>query len=225
MENTVDRDDTILYKESLQYFGTMLPLVSHEAKNMLAVIKENAGLMDDYLMMAQKGKSLNMERLSSLPASITKQVGRLNALITDVRQTAEGIENDTQDICLVQHARQVSELLSKKAATRSIQFQVCAVAETIPIHTWPVLLRHMMWRCLDYAMRVSQKGQRIEVALEKRAQNVVVLISGIDGLEPGSITGIMPDEQRHTVLAALNAELTINENEKTMMLKIRNHHV
>jgi signal transduction histidine kinase len=225
MEKTVDRDDTILCKETLQYFGTMLPLVSHEAKNILAVIKENAGLMDDYLMMAQNGKPLNVERLSSLPAAITKQVGRLNALITDVRQTAAEIDTDTQSICLIQHARQVSELLSKKAATRSIQLQVCAQEETIPIRTRPVLLRHMIWRCLDYAIRVSQKGQPIELTLEKRAQNGVVLISGIDGLEPGSDTGIMPDEQRQTVLAALNSELTINDNERTMMLKIRNHHV
>jgi hypothetical protein len=225
MENKVDHDDTILCKETLQYFKTTLPLVSHEVKNILAVIKENAGLLDDYIMMAHNGKSLNMERLGSLPASITKQVQRLNVLITDVRQTAEEIHNDTQNICLVQHARQVSELLSKKAATRSIQFQVCTVEETIPIRTWPVLLRHMLWRCLDYAMRVSQKGQCIKLILEKRAPGVVILISGIEGLEPGSITDIMSDEQRHTVLTALDAELTINENESVMMLKIGNHHV
>jgi hypothetical protein len=34
----------------------------------------------------------------------------------------------------------------------------------------------------------------------------------------------MPDEQRHAVLSALNAELVTDENEKTILLKIRKQH-
>ena len=220
----MDRDDTIICRETLQYFGTMLPSLSHEAKNALAIINENAGLMDDYILMAQKGKTLNLERLNSLSATIRKQVVRLNTLITDVRHAADGIDNSPQDICLVHQVRQVSELLSKKAAMRSIRFDVRAVEEPILIHARPVLLRHLMWRCLDYAMHASAKGRHIELALEKSAQNILVYMSGIDDLEPASISAIMPDEQRNTVLSALNAELTINENEKTILLKIRKHH-
>jgi len=220
----MDRNNTIVCKEILQYFGTMLPSHSHEAKNVLAVINENAGLMDDYILMAQKGKSLNLDRLSSLSATIRKQVIRLNGLITDVRQAAEGIENNTQEICLVNHARQVSELLSKKAATRSIRFEVCAREEPILIHARSVLLLHMLWICLDYAMGVSKQGSQIGLTLEKRTKEALVLISGIDGLESATITTIMPDEQRNAVLSALNADLKVDENEKTVMLTIRNHH-
>ena len=218
------RDDTIVCKEILQYFGTMLPSHSHEAKNVLAVINENAGLMDDYILMAQKGKSLNLERLSSLSATIRKQVVRLNGLITELRQTAEGIDNNMQEICLVNHARQVSELLSKKAAIRSIRFEVCAREEPILIHAQPVLLLHMLWVCLDYAMGASKQGSQIGLTLEKRTEDAVVLISGIDGLDSATITTIMPDEQRNAVLLALNAELKIDENDKTMMLQIRKQH-
>ncbi|MDX2445845.1 MAG: hypothetical protein QNK29_01445 [Desulfobacterales bacterium] len=219
------RYDTIVYRESLQYIKAMLPSFSHEAKNVLAVINENAGLMEDYILMAKKGKTLDLERLGSLSATIRKQVARFNTLITDVRQVAEGLDNNTQEICLVHHARQVSELLSKKAAMRSIQFHVSAVQEPILIHTRPVLLLHMMWVCLDYAMHTGERGQAIGLTLEKKAENALVLISGIGKLTPESITAIMPDEQRNTVLAALNAELAIDKNKKALLLKIRKHHV
>jgi hypothetical protein len=218
------RDNPIVCKEILQYFETMIPSHSHEAKNVLAVINENAGLMEDYILMAQKGKSLNLERLGSLTATIRKQVVRLNGLVTNVRQAAEGIDNNTQEICLVNHARQVSELLSKKAAIRSIRFIVCAREEPILIHARPVLLLHMLWVCLDYAMSASKQGSQIGLTLEKRTEDVVVLISGIDGLESATITTIMPDEQRNAVLSALNAELKIDENDKTVMLQIRKQH-
>lgn len=221
----MNQDDTIVCKETLRYFGTMLPSLSHEAKNVLAVINENAGLMDDYILMAQKGKSLNLERLGSLSAIIKKQVVRLNGLITDVRQAATSVDIDTQDICLVHHARQVSELLSKKAATRSVQIELSAGEEPILIHTRPVLLLHILWTCLDYAMRASREGSRIGLHLEKRTQSVAALITGIDIPEPMSISAVMPDEQRNAVLLALNAELKINETEKKLMLIIRIHHV
>lgn len=221
----MDRDDTIVCKEMLQYFKAMIPVFSHEAKNVLAAINENAGLMDDYILMAQKGKMLDLERLGSLSASIRKQVTRFNTLITDVRQAAEEIDNDIREICLVHYTRQVSELLSAKAATRSIQFQVSATEEPILIHTRPVLLLHMMWVCLDYALRTGERDRCIRLSLEKRAENSLVLMSGMDSLTLESITAIMPDEQRNTVLAALNAELVIDEKEKTLLFNIRKHHV
>ena len=220
----MDQNNTIVCKEILQYFRAMLPSHSHEAKNVLAVINENAGLMDDYILMAQKGKSLNLERLSSLSSTIRKQVVRLNGLITDVRQAAEGIENNSQEICLVNYTRRVSELLSKKAATRSIRFEVCAREEPILIHAQPVLLLHLLWICLDYAMAAGKQGSQIGLTLEKGTEDAVVLISGIEGLVSATITTIMPDEQRNAVLSALNAELKIDENEKSVMLTIRKHH-
>ena len=221
----MDRNDTIICQETLQYFKSMLPSFSHEAKNVLAVINENAGLMADYIMMAQKGKTLDLERLSSLSTTIRKQVARFNTLITDVRQAAQGIDNNTQTVCLVQHIRQVSELLSTTAAMRSIQFHVSATEEPMHIHTRPVLLLHIMWACLDYAMQTGEQGQHIGLSLEKKGESALVRMSGIDKLKPGSITAIMPDEQRNSVLSALNAELAIDENNKTLLLKIGKHHV
>ena len=218
------RDDTIVCKETLQYMKAMLPVFSHEAKNVLAIINENAGLMDDYILMAQKGKTLDLERLSSLSASIRKQVARFNTLITDVRQVADGLDNATQDICLVHHTRQISELLSAKAAMRSIQFHVCAIQEPILIRTRPVLLRHIIWSCLDYAIHAGERGRQLRLCLETRAENAVVLISGIDNLTTESISAIMPDEQRSVVLSALNAELAIDVNEKTLLVKIGKQH-
>jgi len=220
----MEQDDTIVYRATLRYFKAMLPSFSHEAKNVLAVINENAGLMDDYILMAQKGKTLDLERLGSLSAIIRKQVKRFNTLIMDLRQVGQGIDNSIQEICLVRHARQVSELMSKKAAMRSTQFQIDALQETILIHTRPVLLLHMMWVCLDYAMHAGERGRCIGLTLGKEAGSAFVLISGLDKLTPESITTIMPDEQRDTILSVLNAELVIDENKQEMLLKIKEHH-
>lgn len=47
--------------------------VSHELKNVLAIVNENAGLLDDLLLLAAKGKPLNPERLQRLAVNIHGQ--------------------------------------------------------------------------------------------------------------------------------------------------------
>ena len=39
----------------LQFFGRMSASISHEIKNVLAIINENAGLLEDFSLMADRG--------------------------------------------------------------------------------------------------------------------------------------------------------------------------
>ncbi|MGA6927645.1 MAG: hypothetical protein WBY88_18290, partial [Desulfosarcina sp.] len=60
--------------EGVRFFGEMSASISHEIKNVLAIIHENAGLLQDLLMMSEKGLPLSSERLSRLAQSILRQV-------------------------------------------------------------------------------------------------------------------------------------------------------
>ena len=50
----------------LRFFGTMSAANAHEIKNALAVINENAGLLEDLVAMVPKGIPLDPERLAAL---------------------------------------------------------------------------------------------------------------------------------------------------------------
>ena len=45
--------------ESLRFFGKMNASISHELRNALAVINENAGLIKDLMIMTEKGHPLD----------------------------------------------------------------------------------------------------------------------------------------------------------------------
>lgn len=47
----------------IQFFGKMSASISHEIKNVLAVINENAGLLEDICFMADRGKPIDTPRL------------------------------------------------------------------------------------------------------------------------------------------------------------------
>jgi hypothetical protein len=43
----------------LQFYGKITASVSHEIKNVLAIINENAGLLEDFTFMADRGKPID----------------------------------------------------------------------------------------------------------------------------------------------------------------------
>ena len=59
--------------EGFRFFGKMSASISHEIKNALAIINENAGLLEDLTLLAEQGRPTDPERLKKLAGSIITQ--------------------------------------------------------------------------------------------------------------------------------------------------------
>ena len=62
--------------QELAFFGEIGASVSHEMRNVLSVVAEYAGLLDDLLVGAEGGKPLDPVRLKKLATGITRQVAK-----------------------------------------------------------------------------------------------------------------------------------------------------
>ena len=58
----------------LEFSGKVTASISHEIKNRLSVINEQAGLLEDHVGMGQQGRALDLERLGRLAATVQRQV-------------------------------------------------------------------------------------------------------------------------------------------------------
>ena len=74
----------------LELFSRTNRLISHELKNVLAIISETLGLMDE-LMKAGKG-GLTPEKFRTLHASIMEEVDRANSIIRNMNAFAHSID-------------------------------------------------------------------------------------------------------------------------------------
>ena len=63
-------------ESGLQFFGKVSASISHELKNVLAIINENAGLLEDLTLAAQRGKAIDPERLNRTAGNFLKQIHR-----------------------------------------------------------------------------------------------------------------------------------------------------
>ena len=65
----------------VRFFGKMTASATHELKNTLAIINENAGLLEDLSMIAQSGNSLSSERVHDISKRVSRQVKRADVIL------------------------------------------------------------------------------------------------------------------------------------------------
>ncbi len=97
----------IIGETGLQFFGKMSASISHEMKNVMAIINENAGLLEDLTVMAEKGMPIDPERLKTQASRIMKQIRRGDDIIKGMNRFAHSVDeplrqadlNDTLGSC------------------------------------------------------------------------------------------------------------------------------
>ena len=82
----------ILGEEGLQFFGKMSASISHEMKNVLAVVNENAGLLQDFIYMNKKGMPIDPEQLKGVSQMIKKQVQRADGIMKNMNKFAHSTD-------------------------------------------------------------------------------------------------------------------------------------
>jgi C4-dicarboxylate-specific signal transduction histidine kinase len=209
----------VLGEAGLQFFGKMSASISHEIKNALAIINESAGLLEDLSLRAEKGIPVEPERLKKQTSSILKQVRRTDGIIQNMNKFAHSIDEPLKTLDVTQTVTLMNNLSSRFAAMRGVVVAYQVPSTPMMIRTNPFFLENLLWLCLDFAMNAAGTGKTINLLLEKAEGGVRVRfvplerISATNGRE-------LSEERMKALLAALQAELNIDEGKHELSLSI-----
>lgn len=188
----------------LQYFGRTAASVSHELKNALAIIRENAGLLNDYLLMADKGMPVDPMRFKTVAARIEGQVARADGIIKNMNRFAHSIDDPLKSVDLQEILALFVQLSLREASMRQVSLSVAQADTPAMIRTAPFLLLTILGRCLSYALQAAAPGQKLTVLAERSGESVRIRFERLPGL-PDMPDGAFPRESERDLLAALNA--------------------
>jgi signal transduction histidine kinase len=105
-------------REGFQFFGTMSASISHEIKNALAIINENAGLLEDYALLAEKGRPIDPERLKVLAGQVMKQIKRADNLVKRMNRFAHSADEPLKNIDLGETLELITAIAQRVASMR-----------------------------------------------------------------------------------------------------------
>jgi hypothetical protein len=111
----------------LAFFGKISASVTHELRNVLAVINESNGLMADFLAMMRDAPFPHREKFQRSVQKIEEQVRRGVEITSRFNRFAHSMDHDWADIDVNSIVAQTVSLAQRLAALRNVELrgQVC----------------------------------------------------------------------------------------------------
>ncbi|OGR16244.1 MAG: hypothetical protein A2X81_14320 [Desulfobacterales bacterium GWB2_56_26] len=171
-----------LGESGLQFFGKVSASIAHEIKNVLAIINENAGLLEDLTFAAQKGAAIDPDRLNRVCLQFNKQILRADEILKNMSRFAHSVDRFEGQVDLHELAVLVSNLAGRPAAMRKLSIVVEPPATPIIAKNNPFLVQNLIWLCLESAFGATTAGGTLRLAAERNDGRSGLRICGIDGL-------------------------------------------
>jgi len=202
-----DKPDMI-GQAGLQFFGCMSASISHELKNALAIIKENAGLLSDYIHMMGKGMSVEPERFDKIAGRIEAQTHRADAIIKNLNQFAHSVDIPVKSVDLNEILDLLVALHRRPAAMRQVELEPRPAVSPVTVTTNPFVMLNLLGLVLAFSLQTVPGGEAMTISAGLVQSEAQVGFGNLQNLADVPADQF-PGEQINALLTALNATAII----------------
>ena len=193
--------------EGLSFFGITNRLISHELKNILAIISETLGLIDELLELSDKGTELEPGKLQSLSESVIEEVQRANSIIRSMNTFAHSVDEFIREVDVNQILNLMIEITRldsalKNATIRLVEKEGCA------IYTSPFFLEKLIYNVMNFSLSDAGSEKEIRVSSDSDDKGVRIVFSGIFP----DIIGEFPTRKEDLLAQVLSAKVSLDRS-------------
>lgn len=202
-QHTID----LVTKQGLQFFGSVNASISHELKNIFAIISETAGFLNDLTQLSKQGKKFELSLLENCSNSIAEEIERGFDTIRQMNQFAHSVDDPIKETSIADTLTLAVKLTGFLSYTKKTQID--ASATDITVLTSPFLLQNLIYRILCAIYKSMDTKDTLKIFFHgKNPATVSLKYSwGI----PATLTDF-PDQHTMDVADALGAEISISDN-------------
>jgi len=198
--------------DGLRFFGMFSASISHEIKNVLAIISESAGLMEDLLLLAKRGGHLDPERFKALCEKIRRQTQRADGIIKNMNRFSHTVDQDLQRIDLCEMVLLVKGLSDRLASMRGVSLEAAGGGDAVWVTTNPFFLARQVWACLDLAMSAASPEKRVQLFVADEPKHGSVVFGGLFQEALSERLNFLAEKER-SAMTFLGATLLAGEHE------------
>ena len=136
---------------------------THEIRNVLAIVKESAGLIDDMVRLFVRRGSLDQEKLANAVRRIDAQVSRGAEIVTRLNRFAHSLDHHQIEVDLQQEVQQVVFLCQRYLKQKRHEVQVQPSQEPVPFVTNSLWLQ--MTLCSGVECCLEQMPERSALSM------------------------------------------------------------
>jgi hypothetical protein len=147
--------------EKAAFMGRITAGVTHEIKNVLAIIKESAGLMEDLFELSKDHAPPPREKYLRTLTRITEQVRRGVDLAANLNEFAHTSDERVAGVDLNQAVAQTALLSQRLARLKGITLVAESCQKTVPMSTDPLAFQMLLFHAVEFIMGLVDEGSVI----------------------------------------------------------------
>ena len=173
--------------ESLAFFGKVNASISHELKNVMAIISETAGLLSDLSEMASSGAPVAPDMLKDCTLSIVEEIQRGFSVIRQMNRFSHSIDHPVETVNLMEILDLSVNLSSYLSFAGRVEVRPYDGPAPMVV-TCPFLLQAIVYQTLSDAFKKIGAGSEVTISVAEITDETGWKIV-ISGFGPGEIQG------------------------------------
>ncbi len=163
----MNNDIHLMNTEGLKFFGKVNASISHELKNILAIISETAGFLNDLTELAKKGKELKLNLLENCSKSIAEEIQRGFSTIRQMNRFAHSVDHPVMDVDLMDSLDLMVGLSRFLSYAGRVQIEDKEAGLSSTVTTSPFLLQDLIYQVLCSAYESTGPEGEIRIRLSR----------------------------------------------------------
>ncbi len=151
-------------RREAEFIGRITASATHELRNVLAIVKESAGLISDLVRAFPTGSAApNADRLLKAAGRIDAQVTRGADIVTHLNRFAHSMDEDVRRIDLDEEVRQVAFLSQRLARAKSQAVQATHADEPVWLTGNSLHVQMALHAAVAFCLEYLAEGTALEV--------------------------------------------------------------
>lgn len=166
-------------RPDLEFFGKLTAGTTHELNNVMSIIEQVIGLLEDQLTAARDGAALDSDKLWTVNDRILKQLQRGTNLLFNLNRFAHTVDRGSKQTPLEEYLDMLSALTQRFANLARVQFSVYnTTSGLVFFYQDPFTLLEAPFQILMNAFEVAERDEEINLSARSGENDVTLEIAG-----------------------------------------------
>jgi len=154
---------------------------THEIRNILAIVKESAGLIEDLLDAFNRRGSLDQDKLMRSLGRIDAQVARGAELLSNLNRFAHVLDHDQDPIDVTREIQQVASLCQFRARGGRHLIQVQPGSQNLTLVVDPLRFQMSLFAAVGCCLEQLPEGSTVSISGDQKDGRPTVEFTGQGG--------------------------------------------
>jgi signal transduction histidine kinase len=192
-------------RKYLKFFGSVNASISHELKNILAIISETTGFLDDLVKLAHQDGKFDLQILENSTKSIAEEIQRGFHTIRQMNNFAHSVDENEKELDAVESIQLAVNLTRFLSTAKPVVIQ--EAEQPVHVTVNPFLFVILLYSTLCQLFKNTQTDQ-IQVRCNLDEKDRVEIFFSHD--DAGSMEPV--PEDINYILEKLDISMTTNHN-------------